>query len=920
MKLFARLRSWLRWIVKPRQLENEMETEVRFHIESYTADLVCKGVPQPEAMRQARIDFGGIESHKDAIRASLGLRLWGELCTDVRYGARMLRRTPGFTAIAVASLALGIGANTAVFTLAKAALFDTLSVSHPDQLRLLAWTQDDKSVVSSMWGDVYPDSKGHYLAAGFSYPVYQQLRRANHQLGDLFAFRDLAGGRDRLVATVDGQAETVTGELVSGNYFQGFGVGTILGRPIEPADDIAAGGSPVAVISDTFWARRFGRSESAIGKTIKINLVPITIVGVAPRGFTGASHIEVSPDVFLPLPMQPVIAPKGDGSLLNDSEIWWVQVMGRLQPGIEEKSAQASLAVTLDQAVRATMVVPKDRTLPPLTLIPGDRGWLNHADRQLQQPSSILLALTGLVLLLACANIANLLLARSVSREREISVRLALGAGRARIVRQMLTESLLLSMLGGTAGLAVGYLGRNAIPQLLASKWDAVPVTGRFDWSTFAFTLIVSLISGFLFGVGPAWQATRSAINAGLKEGAATHTRQRGYAGKALVVFQVSLCMLLLVGAGLFVRTLVNLNAADTGFQQKGLLLFAIAPPTVRYPAPKNVEVLHEIEATIAALPGVESITLSEEPLLAQTASNDDFFPDGQPRKPGPPQTAMSNSVGQTFFATMRIPLLYGRAFDFRDTPTSPNVAVINQALARKEFVGTNPVGKTFHTEHTEELDDRYEIIGVCADAKYADLRDDPPPTFYVLYQQQKDARHGMTFEVRTSGDHGTLIGSIRAAVQSVDRDLPLIDVRTQTEQIKASMAPERLFAAVTSGFGGLALILAMIGVYGIMAHAVGRRVNEIGIRLALGAQASQVLRMVLGETAWLAGIGIAIGLAASLLLTQSLAAMLFGLKPTDPSTLAGAALLLFAIAMLAGWGPANRASLIQPMEALRHE
>jgi predicted permease len=801
--------------------------------------------------------------------------------------------------------------------LAKAALFDTLSVSHPEQLRLLAWTQDDKSVVSSMWGDVYPDGRGHFLAAAFSYPVYQQLRHENQQLGDLLAFRDLSAGRDHLVATIDGQAETVTGELVSGNYFQGFGIGTILGRPIEPADDIAGKGNPVAVISESFWARRFDRSPAVIGKTVKINLIPVTVVGVAPRGFTGASHIEVSPDLFLPLTMQPVITPKGNGSLLNDPEIWWVQVMGRLQPGIAEKSAQASLAVTLDQAVRATMVVPKDRTLPPLTLIPGDRGWLNYADRQLQQPSSILLALTSLVLLLACANIGNLLLARSVSREREISVRLALGAGRARIVRQMLTESLILSILGGTAGLALGYLGRNAIPQLLASKWGAVPITGRFDWSTFAFTLIVSLISGFLFGVGPAWQATRSVVNAGLKDSAVTQTHRRGYAGRALVVFQVSLCMLLLVGAGLFVRTLVNLNAADTGFQQKGLLLFAIAPPAVRYPAPKNIAVLHEIEGTIAALPGVESVTLSEEPLLAQTASNDDFFPDGQPRKPGPQQTAMSNSVGQTFFATMRIPMLYGRAFDFRDTATSPKVAVINRALARKEFAGTNPVGKTFHTE---EVEDRYEIIGVCADAKYADLRDDPPPTFYVLYQQQKDARHGMTFEVRTNIDPATVSGSIRSAVHPVDKDLPLIDVRTQTEQIKASMAPERLFAAVTSGFGGLALILAMIGVYGIMAHAVGRRVNEIGIRLALGAQASHVVRMVLRETAWLATIGVAIGLVASLLLTRSLAAMLFGLKPTDPATLAGAALLLFAIAMLAGWGPARRASHIQPMLALRHE
>jgi predicted permease len=914
MSLFARFRSWFKWMVKPARLENEIEAEVRFHIESYAADLARNGVPESEALRRARIEFGGIESHKDAIRASLGLRLWGDLCTDVRYGARMLRRAPGFTAIAIASLALGIGANTAVFTLAKAALFDTLSVSHPDQLRLLVWTQDDKSVVSSMWGDFYPDSQGHNLVASFSYPVYQQLRRENQQLGDLFAFRDLSADRDHLVATIDGGAETVTGELVSGNYFPGFGVATILGRPIEPADDIPGKGNPVAVISDAFWARRFSRSPTVIGKAVKINLIPVTIVGVAPRGFTGASHIEVSPDIFLPLTMQPVIAPKGDGSLLNDPEIWWVQVMGRLQPGTAEKSAQASLAVTLDQAVRATMVVPKDRTLPPLTLIPGNRGWLNYADRQLQQPSTILLALTGLVLLLACANIANLLLARSLSREREISLRLALGAGQARIIRQMLTESLLLSTLGGVAGLALGYLGRNAVPQLLASKWGTVPITGRFDGSVFAFTLMVSLIGGFLFGAGPAWRATQSIINTGLKDSAVTHTGQRGYAGKTLVVFQVALCMVLLVGAGLFVRTLMNLNAAETRFQQKGLLLFAVVPPNLRYPAPKNIDVLHRIEETIAPLPGVESVTLSAEPLVAQTASNDGFFPDGQPRRSD--QIAMSNSVGQDFFATMAIPVRYGRPFDFRDTPTSPKVAIINQALARQAFSGMNPVGKTFQTEEQ----DRYEIIGVCADAKYADLRDDPPPTFYILYRQQKDAPRGMTFEVRTNIDPGTVIGSVRAAVASIDQDLPLMDIRTQTEQIKASIAPERLFAAVTSGFGGLALILAVIGVYGIMAHAVGCRVNEIGIRLALGAQKGQVLRMVLGETAWLAGIGVATGLVASLLLTQSLAAMLFGLKPTDPATLAGAAFLLFAIALLAGWGPANRASRIQPMQALRHE
>lgn len=296
MKLFARLRSWLKWMVKPSQLESEMETEVRFHMESYAADLVRSGIPEPEAMRRARIEFGGVESHKDAVRASLGLRWWDELWIDLRYGVRMLRKSPGFTAIAVMSLALGIGANTATFALAKAALLDKLSVSHPDQLRVLGWNQDDRSVVSSMWGDFYPDGKGHTLVASFSYPVYEQLRK-NHSLGDLFAFKELSNGIDDLTVSIDDHAEMVTGELVSGNYFQGFGVGTALGRPIEPADDAVSGG--VAVISDAFWARRFNRSSSVIGKAAKLNLIPVTIVGVAPKDFTGASHVQVSPDVLV---------------------------------------------------------------------------------------------------------------------------------------------------------------------------------------------------------------------------------------------------------------------------------------------------------------------------------------------------------------------------------------------------------------------------------------------------------------------------------------------------------------------------------------------------------------------------------------------------------------------------------------------
>jgi hypothetical protein len=332
----------------------------------------------------------------------------------------------------------------------------------------------------SMWGDFYPDRKGLNLVASFSCPAYEQLRRQNHTLGDLFAFKEIGGGFDHLTATIDNHAETVTGELVSGNYFEGFGVRTVLDRSIEPVDDTAPGGGPVAVISDVFWARRFGRSSNVIGKAVKLNLVPITIIGVAPKGFTGASHVEVCPDVFVPLSMQPVIAPKGTSSLPTDPDIWWVQVMGRLQPDISENSARASLAVTLDQAVRATMTVPRDGTMPPLTLIPGNRGWLSYADRQLEQPSSILLALTGFVLLLACANIANLLLSRSSSRQREMSVRLALGAGKARILRQMLTESLLLSLLGGDRGPHIRLSGSRRDPTAVVLLMECGPSQRSF--------------------------------------------------------------------------------------------------------------------------------------------------------------------------------------------------------------------------------------------------------------------------------------------------------------------------------------------------------------------------------------------------------------------------------------------------------
>lgn len=459
---FFQMVARLRGLFNQKKADREFDTEMQMHLQLLAENYIRQGMGREDAVFAARRQFGNTALLRQRQKEARTFLSFAEVFQDVRYSLRILTKNPGFTAIAVASIALGIGANTAIFALAKAALFDALSVSNPDQLRLLSFLQDGRSVVRHNWGDFYADAQGRTVVASFSYPVYQELRRGNHSLGDLFAFVDI-GQFDRLAATIDGHSEVVTAELVSENFFQGLGVGTILGRPIEPVDDTTAGSGAFAVISEAFWARRFGRSSSVIGKTIDLNLTPVTIIGVAPRGFTGASQVQRSQDMFLPLSMQPVIFPKESGSLLSDADTWWIQIMGRLQPGLSDESARASLTVSFDQVIRATMTVPRDRTLPPLFLLPGNRGW-NYAARELERPVPLLLTLAGLVLLLACANVANLLLSRSSSRQREMSVRLALGAGEKRILRQMLTESLVLSMLGGAAGLLLGYLGRNASP------------------------------------------------------------------------------------------------------------------------------------------------------------------------------------------------------------------------------------------------------------------------------------------------------------------------------------------------------------------------------------------------------------------------------------------------------------------------
>jgi predicted permease len=917
-QIVGRPRSWMRAVIRRNRLETEMEAELACHLENLIADLIRAGHNPAEAARRARVALGAATVHKEGMRASLGLRWWDEFWVDLRYGARILRKSPGFTAIAASSLALAIGANTTIFSLAKSLLYDRLSVPQAEKLRLLRWIGDQRNVIHNMWGEFDPAPGGGMIGAVYSYPVYQQLREHNQVMQDLLAFNE-----DSMNATVRGNAQRADVAMVSGNYFDVLGARPQWGRNIEPSDDRVGVVNAVAVISDGLWERAFGRSPSALGQTINVNQSLFTIVGVAPRGFTGAKVVQSSPDVFVPISMQPLIDPKGDkGGFLDDPDTWWVDVMGRIKPGVSDAQAQAALNVALSAAIRGTMAVKAGDSMPRLELADGSRG-LGFAARIFKKPVYVLMALTGFVLLLACANIANLLLARGAQRRREMSVRLALGAGRGRVLRQLLTESLLLAGIGGMGGLFLGYLGRNAIPKLMANAWDQNQLNVPMDWGVFAFAAAATLLTGLAFGLAPAWYAARSEVSSSLKESAQTTRRRKGLGSKAIVAFQIALSTLLVVGAGLFLRTLFALNSIDVGFRTDHLILFEVAPPAQRYGPGKDVQLHQRLEQEFAALPGVEDVAPSSTAYIADNMSNDDFIPEGE-KDSDHAGAEDVNFVSNAFFETMGIPIISGRSFGAQDTASSQRVAVINEALARKRFPNMNPVGKRFQTSgdaHTSEPPARpwVQIVGVCADTRYATLRDPSPPQFFMPYVQQPEVG-GMTYAIRTRLNAAQLVPALRQIVQKADHDLPIIDIRTQREQIDANMQIERTFAALTAGFGVLALALACVGIYGVMAYSVANRRNEIGIRLALGAQPRQVRGMILRESTLLATAGIVAGVGAALALTRLVKSMLYGVQPYDPATMAAGVLILLAVALAASWIPAGRAAGVQPMEALRHE
>jgi predicted permease len=916
MSLRSRFSTWWRAVRRSPEINAQIDDELRFHIESYADDLVRRGVPREEAHRRARAELGSLAAARENTRQAWGTCAFDEVFGDLRYALRMLAKSPGFTAIAIGSLALGIGANTAIFSIAKHAMLDRLDVPHPRNLVMIEWTAKQNSVVHSMWGMFGRGLDGQY-STSFSYPVYQTLRSQNRSLEDIFAFKN-AG---RMNITVDGQAEVVESELVSGNYYQQVQIRPQLGRAIGPEDDAKPGISPVVVISDAYWTKRFGRFPSVIGKSVTVNFIPMTIVGVNPPGFTGVMGVQASPEIFAPLAMEPQLVTNiWKDSLLESPNHWWLLMMARRKPGVSEAAAQAQLTTLLHNAVLATMHPAQGEAIPRLVLADGSRGQ-NENTELMGQPIYVLLSMTGLVLLLACANIANLLLARSNARQREMSVRLALGAGRGRILRQVLTESVLLALCGGVLSLAVALAGRQVMLQITYNPiGGGTPMEAPFSWGIFAFSLALSVFTGMLFGIAPAIQSTRTQVRTGLQDNAHTVTRRRrGYAGKAIVGFQIAISMLLVAGAGIFLRSLANLNHVNVGFDTRNLTLFGVEPSATRYSSQQQIALYDQIEQHLAAVPGVESVAAMNIPLLANSMMNDDFVPTDRP-KPKEGTAEDDNFVSAGYFSTMRIPIVTGRAFNAHDTSTSLKVAVINQSLAKKYWPGSSPIGKTFTTSGMNGDAVAFQIVGVCADTRYANLRDDPPPTFYLDYRQAPDTPQALTFVLRSRAPVATLAPSLRRAVQSLDRDLPLADLRTQKEQIDAITISERLFADLTGGFGLLALALACIGIYGVMAYSVSQRTNEIGIRMALGARASRILRMVLAEASWMAIIGIAVGVAGGLGLARLIASMLYGLKPWDPVTFTASALLLLSVALGASLIPARRAAGIDPMRALRHE
>ena len=863
------------------------------------------------------------------------------LLQDLRYGFRMLLKQKGLTSVALLSLALGIGANTALFSIVDAMLLKMLPVKEPERLVLFKSIAPQEFSVGSYNGSSRRDEQtGLVNRTSFAYQTYQRLREQQGPMSDIFAFGNIG-----VNVTADGQADVANGQAVTGNYFAALGVQPALGRLLTDEDD-KPGAPQVAVLSYRYWQKRFSGDAAIVGKQINLNNVPFTVIGVSAKGFDGAGGVGTTQDVAIPVTLESQLYADKQRSYQNGAGVWWLRIMGRLKPGVTLEQAQAQLENTFLQSVlehrAARQAAAKanggnvisdldPKQYPHLVADPGGQGEMFR--RRSYAPSLyLLLGVVGLVLLIACANVANLLLSRAAGRQKEIGLRLALGASRGRLIRQLLTESVLLSILGGFLGIIFAIWIKDGL--IAVSLWGGEGMSSlepRLDWRVLGFTLALSLLTGIIFGLAPAWRTTRVDLTPALKDsGRGSSAVHRSLLSRGLVVVQVALSLLLLVGAGLFVRTLLNLQRVDPGFNTQNLLLFEVQPSLIGYKDDKLRQIYGQISERLEAVPGVQGVTFSRMALLSQSSSSSSVFlrealnttPDSEGRI-NPSGEGYRHVVRENFLQAMGIPLLAGRTFGPQDNTTSPKVVVVNQTFANKFFPNESPIGKrfTYDTKKPDEI----EIVGVCKDAKYTSQRDDIPPTVYSSYRQERP-QAGATFEVRTASDPAATIATVRSVVREIEPNLPVTNVKSQVEQADETLRMERLFAKLLTLFALLAQQLAAIGLFGVLAYTVSQRTHEIGIRMALGADRGSVLRMIVRQGMTLAVLGVILGLVGAYVLTKyleswiSLSKMLFGVKVSDPLTYALIAVLLTVVALIACYIPARRATKVDPLVALRYE
>jgi predicted permease len=930
--LIPRLREM---IGRSSKRETDTADELQFHLEKQIEQNIAAGMSPEEARRRALIAFGGVDQTREAVLDVHGSRYLGALRQDLRYGWRMLRKTPGFTIIAVLTLALGIGGNTAIFSLIDAIMFRAMPIEDPQKLVVFEWhaQKPPSNYGYGSFGDCDDQLKGSPpWGCSLPLPYFKDVQSQTAVFSHVAAFTT-AGQLDM---SGNGPAKMVKGEFISGDYFPTLGIKAQIGRLIGPADD-QQDSPAVVVLHHDFWQREFGGSPSAIGKTIRLNGLSFQIVGVTEPRFD-ALTLANKYDLWISMAQRPYIIPHWNAKR-DQMNSWWLVIIARLKPRVAREQAQAAVSLLFhNDMFQQEKAMFKAEDEPAIRLVSGP-DVLGGSQKEVLQPLYLMMMCVGLILLIACANVAGLLLARSAVRQREIAVRLALGARRGRIVLQLLTESVMLAVAGGMLGLLVAVWGAKA---LMAVVYAGVPEPARFspqlDWRVLAFTTGISLLTGILFGLAPALRGSDVGLTSALKTtsdglGLVSHGKHRITAGGILVSVQMALAIVVLVTAGLLVRTLNNLRNLNPGFDAHNVLLFGVDPRLAGYKGEQVDSVFRSLQEKFSALPGVTAASYSAAPLVSGSLRITGFH------KPGAPPTSRDEKddiqcdalpVGLKFFSTLHIPFLAGRDFGAADfaiaqanseekKSAAPTPVVINQAFAEQYLSGLNPLGQVFGTAEPadpgESRNPGFVVVGLVGNAKYNSLRREIKPTLYM-----PDTDGSAFFELRTAADPLALVPTVKNTVNHENQDLALFRISTQQEAINRQVFTERITAQLSSFFGTLALVLACLGLYGLLSYEVARRTREIGIRMAVGARQHNVIKLVLAKAVGLIAAGAAMGIAAALAVTRLLTSFLYGVKAGDPLTLAAVACLLALVALAACYLPARRATRVDPLVTLRCE